>query len=66
VNFGRDDSAIANARRLVNPFAQHPTEDALRVAALREGFPYYKVKDVIPHLDRLRLIKTPGEIEILR
>jgi len=66
VNFGRDDSAIANARRLVNPFAQHPTEDALRVAALRERFPYYKVQDVIPHLDRLRLIKTPREIEILR
>jgi Xaa-Pro aminopeptidase len=66
VNFGRDDSALANARRLVNPFAQHPTEDALRVAALRERFPYYKVQDVIPHLDRLRLIKTPREIEILR
>ena len=66
VNFGRDDSAIANARRLVNPFAQHPTEDALRVAALRERFPSYKVQDVIPHLDRLRLIKTPREIEILR
>jgi Xaa-Pro aminopeptidase len=66
VNFGRDDSAIANARRLVNPFAQHPTEDALRVAALRERFPYYKVQDVIPQLDRLRLIKTPREIEILR
>jgi Xaa-Pro aminopeptidase len=66
VNLGRDDTALANARRLVNPFAQHPTEDALRVAALRERFPYYKVEDVIPHLDRLRLIKTAREIEILR
>ena len=66
VNFGRDDSALANARRLVNPFAQHPTEDALRVTALREQFPYYKVQDVIPQLDRLRMIKTPREIEILR
>jgi Xaa-Pro aminopeptidase len=66
VNSGRADAAISTARRLINPFAQHPTEDALRVAALREHFPYYTVQDVIPHLDRLRLIKTPREIEILR
>lgn len=66
VNHGRVDIAINTARRLSNPFAQHPTEDALRVAALREQFPYYTVRDVIPHLDRLRLIKTPREIEILR
>ena len=66
VNFGRSDSAIQTARRLSNPFAQHPTEDALRVAALRGQFPYYMVQDVTPHLDRLRLIKTPREIEILR
>jgi Xaa-Pro aminopeptidase len=66
VNGGRNDAAIQTARRLVNPFAQHPTEDALRVAALRERFPYYTVQDVVPQLDRLRLIKTPREIEILR
>jgi Xaa-Pro aminopeptidase len=66
VNHGRADAAIATARRLTNPFAQHPTEDALRVTALREKFPYYTIQDVTPHLDRLRLIKTPREIEILR
>ena len=66
VNEGRTETAIANARRLANPFAQHPTEDALRVASLRERFPYYTMQDVTPHLDRLRMIKTPREIEILR
>ncbi|MBI3046886.1 MAG: aminopeptidase P family protein [Acidobacteria bacterium] len=66
VNHGRADAAISTARRLTNPFAQHATEDALRVAALRERFPYYTLQDVTPHLDRLRLIKTPREIEILR
>jgi Xaa-Pro aminopeptidase len=66
VNEGRVDIAISTKRRLGNPFAQHPTEDALRVAALRERFPFYAVEDVTPHLDRLRLIKTPREIEILR
>ena len=66
VNNSRTDAALHTARRLANPFAQHPTEDALRVAALRERFPYYVVQDVAPHLDRLRLVKTPREIDILR
>ena len=66
VNSSRTDAALTTARRLANPFAQHPTEDALRVAALRERFPSYVMQDVTPHLDRLRLIKTPREIEILR
>ena len=66
VNQGRIDIAISHARRLANPFAQHPTEDALRVEELRTQFPYYELRDVIPHLDRLRLIKTAREIEILR
>jgi Xaa-Pro aminopeptidase len=66
VNNSRTDAAVYTARRLANPFAQHPTEDALRVAALRERFPYYVMQDVAPHVDRLRLIKTPREIEILR
>jgi Xaa-Pro aminopeptidase len=66
VDNGRADTAVNVARRLANPFAQQPTEDAARVAALRAQFPYYQVLDVSPHLDRLRLIKTPREIEILR
>lgn len=66
VNHGRLDAAMQTTRRLANPFAQHPAEDALRVAALRERFPAFEVRDVTPHLDGLRLIKTAREIEILR
>jgi Xaa-Pro aminopeptidase len=66
VNSGRDDTAAATLRRRVNPLAQYPTEDALRVSSLRERFPQYEIQDVTPHLDRLRLLKTPREIEILR
>ncbi len=66
VNFGRVDVAIHQARRLNNPFAQFPSEDALRIQALRLQFPYYDLKDATPHIDRLRLIKTPRELEILR
>ena len=66
VDRGRLDTAIGTARRLTNPFAQQPTEDAARATALREQFPYYEMKDVSPHLDRLRTIKSPREIEILK
>ncbi len=66
VNHSRLDTAIQTARRLSNPFAQQPTEDASRAAALRERFPFYQMQDASPHLDRLRLIKTPREIDILR
>jgi Xaa-Pro aminopeptidase len=66
VNYGRIDTAINQARRLNNPFAQQPSEDAARIASLRAQFPYLELRDVTPQLDRLRMIKTPREIEILR
>jgi len=66
VDRSRLDTAIGTARRLSNPFAQQPTEDAARATALREQFPYYEMKDVSPHIDRLRLIKSAREIEILK
>jgi Xaa-Pro aminopeptidase len=66
INNGRDDTALAILRRRVNPLAQYPTEDALRVASLRERFPQHEVLDVTPSLDPLRLLKTPREIDILR
>jgi Xaa-Pro aminopeptidase len=66
VNFGRIDAAIRTARRLNNPFAQQAAADAVRIQQLREMFPYYVIQDATPHIDRLRLIKTPREIEILR
>ena len=66
VNQSRLDTAINTARRLTNPFAQYPTNDAARVAALRQQFPFYAMRDITPFVDRQRLIKTPREIEILR
>ena len=66
VNEGRIDTASNHARRLANPFAQYPSEDAARIASMQTHFPYFELRDVTPHLDRLRMIKTPREIEILR
>jgi Xaa-Pro aminopeptidase len=66
IDQGRSEVTTEVRRRRTNPFAQQPTEDAARAAALQAQFPTYALRDVTPHLDGLRLIKTPREIEILR
>ena len=67
VGIGRVDAAIETGRRMVEPVrACSPARTRLRIATLRLQFPYYEFRDVTPHIDRLRLIKTPREIEILR
>ena len=66
VDQSRSDAAIFTARRMANPFGAYPTEDAWRVNTLLERFPYYRIEDITPHIDPLRMIKTPREIEALR
>ena len=66
IDQARSEVTTEVMRRRTNPFAQQPTEDAARAAALQAQFPTYALRDVTPHLDRLRLIKTAREIEILR
>ena len=66
IDQARNEVTTEVVRRRANPFAQQPTEDAARSAALQAQFPGYALRDVTPHLDRLRLIKTAREIEILR
>ena len=66
VDLSRGDKDLWLARRTVNFLSAAPSEDAYRVDAIRARFPYYELKDVAPELDRLRMIKTPREIEILK
>jgi len=66
VDRGRSEVASDEAARRRNPLAQYPGEGAQRALALRELFPSADLKDITPQIDRLRLIKTPREIEILR
>lgn len=66
VDQSRSDMAIFTARRMANPYGAYPSEDAWRIARIRERFPYYELKDVTPHIDPLRMIKSPREVEALR
>ena len=66
IDQSRGEIRTGVTRRRANPFGQHPTEDAARAAALRAQFPSADFRDVTPHVDQLRLIKSAREIEILR
>jgi Xaa-Pro aminopeptidase len=66
VDQSRSDVAIFIARRMANPWASYPSEDAWRAERLRTRFPYYELRDITPFLDALRVIKSPREIEALR
>jgi Xaa-Pro aminopeptidase len=66
VDRGRQEIGFEESARRRNPLAQYPGEAAQRTQALRDRFPGTRLEDVTPHLDRLRLIKSPREVEILR
>lgn len=66
VDASRNDAALHNGRRMSGSFGGHITEDAHRVKTVRERYPHFQLRDVSPLIDRMRMIKTPREIEILR
>jgi Xaa-Pro aminopeptidase len=65
-DINRGEHAADLGKRLVNIGGNYLSEDANRVAYLRSQFPALQVKDVTPFIDRMRTIKSPREIEILR
>jgi Xaa-Pro aminopeptidase len=65
-DINRGEHASNLARRLTNIGGTHLTEDAQRAAYIRAQFPALQVRDVTPHIDRLRTIKSAREIQILR
>jgi Xaa-Pro aminopeptidase len=65
-DINRGEHAADLARRLANVGGTHLSEDASRAAYFRSHFPSLQISDVTPFVDRLRTIKSPREIEILR
>jgi Xaa-Pro aminopeptidase len=66
VDQSRGDVALYMARRKATPWGAYPSEDAWRAEMLRTRFPYYELHDISPHIDKLRMIKSPREVEALR
>jgi Xaa-Pro aminopeptidase len=57
----RAASDIAN-----DPWDGRPTREAHFLARIRERFPQFRVEDLSPTLDPLRMVKSPREIELIR
>lgn len=66
VDDSRRTRASYYARRMNNPLGAQPSEDAWRVDQLRRHLPGADLKDVVPAIDALRVIKSPREIETLK
>lgn len=66
LDLARSEKGLYLGRREQNPWGGQPTEQAHQIATIRSRYPYAELRDLTPHLDRLRMVKTPHEIEILR
>lgn len=66
ISQGRSNKAVNLARQSMNLWSARPSEGAFRVEMLRRHYPFYELKDISPHIDRMRVIKTAREIEILK
>ena len=64
IDQSRGEIRTGIVRRRANPFAQCPTADGAIVGA--RAVHVQRLPRVSPHIDRLRLIKSGREIEILR
>lgn len=66
VDGGRRDSSIDLARRYNNPLGAQVSEDSWRAETLRTRYPAFDLKDVTPAIDKIRVIKSAREIEVLK
>jgi len=66
VDDSRGDKGTSLARRYNNPLSGQPSEDGYRAETIRNRYPFYDLRDVVPAIDKLRVIKSPREIEVLK
>jgi Xaa-Pro aminopeptidase len=49
-----------------DPFDGRPAREGALIQSLRGRFPQFEIKDLTPTLDRLRLIKSPRELALIK
>jgi Xaa-Pro aminopeptidase len=62
----RDTLLEADALGASDPWDTAATREGRFIGTLRERFPQFEIRDLSPVLDRLRLVKSPAEIALLR
>lgn len=65
-NDSRDELLYGQARATADPWDASPTREALFVQQLQSQFPQFKINDLSPILDEMRLIKSKEEIDLIR
>jgi len=67
LNMGsRDEQVSAELAAARDPFDGRPSREAAFLALLRAKFPRFELRDLSPILDRMRAVKSPREIAVLR
>jgi Xaa-Pro aminopeptidase len=66
VDNARSEVLIFEGRQNRTHYNAQISRDAFRLQRLRERFPGFVLKDVTPHFDALRMIKSAEEIAVLR
>jgi len=66
VDNARYEYALFQARKNRNFYNDQISLDNYRITKLRERYPYCEFRDIAPHIDTLRVIKSAEEIAVLR
>jgi Xaa-Pro aminopeptidase len=66
VTLDRVEGSLYSGFRYSHPYRGDLPPEMAQVARLRERYPMAQVKDVTPAIDRMRNIKSPEEIAVLR
>ncbi len=62
----RDELVAGNAHIASDPWDGRPSREGQLLHHLRTRFPQFELRDLTPHLDALRSVKSPRELERLR
>lgn len=65
-NDSRDEILHGQARAAADPWDAQIPRESLFKKLLSDRFPAFRIKDLSPLLDSMRLIKSPQEIEVIR
>ena len=62
----RDELLIGHASRVSDPWDGRPSREGQFIHLIRTRYPQFEIRDLIPILDRMRIVKGPGEIDLIR
>lgn len=65
-NDSRDEILFGHARAAADPWDSSTTRESQFINLIIKRFPEFKIKNLSPLLDSMRLIKSPEEIKVIR